>query len=153
MFIVASIGLLALAGALLKKFAQMLQSRLDRILSWTKVRVSNGAVENQQDQVHPAWLPPAENFSPGFLHSRVRIRVALWEPFSIVTKMHFCMSDFFLSYEGRETPKHAHVLLACCDVRGNTYKVRQSLIVKEGHEKFSDPWKLLDDVSAVPGGR
>lgn len=56
-----------------KKFAQMLRSHLDGILPWTKIRVSNGAVEGMNNKIksisHRSFgFRTAENFIAAIYH-------------------------------------------------------------------------------------
>ena len=61
-----------------KKFAQMLRGHLDGILSWTKVRVSNGAVEGMNNKIksisHRSFgFRTAENFIAAIYHCCARL--------------------------------------------------------------------------------
>jgi transposase len=56
-----------------KKFVHMLGGHLDGILSWTKHRVSNGAVEGMNNKIKPIshrsfGLRTAENFIAAICH-------------------------------------------------------------------------------------
>jgi transposase len=60
-----------------KKFAQMLRSHLDGILPWTKIRVSNGAVEGMNNKIksisHRSFgFRTAENFIAAIYHCCAR---------------------------------------------------------------------------------
>jgi transposase len=61
-----------------KKFAQMLRSHLDGILPWTKIRVSNGAVEGMNNKIksisHRSFgFRTAENFIAAIYHCCARL--------------------------------------------------------------------------------
>ena len=61
-----------------KKFAQMLRNHLDGILPWTKIRVSNGAVEGMNNKIksisHRSFgFRTAENFIAAIYHSCARL--------------------------------------------------------------------------------
>ncbi|MFI5104825.1 MAG: ISL3 family transposase [Terriglobales bacterium] len=61
-----------------KKFAQMIRSHLDGILSWTKVRVSNGAVEGMNNKIksisHRSFgFRTAETFIAAIYHCCARL--------------------------------------------------------------------------------
>ena len=61
-----------------KKFAQMLRGHLDGILPWTKVRVSNGAVEGMNNKIksisHRSFgFRTAENFIAAIYHCCARL--------------------------------------------------------------------------------
>ena len=61
-----------------KKFAQMLRSHLDGILPWTKIRVSNGAVEGMNNKIksisHRSFgFRRAENFIAAIYHCCARL--------------------------------------------------------------------------------
>jgi transposase len=61
-----------------KKFAQMIRSHLDGILPWTKVRVSNGAVEGMNNKIksisHRSFgFRTAENFIAAIYHCCARL--------------------------------------------------------------------------------
>lgn len=61
-----------------KKFAQMLRSHLDGILPWTKIRLSNGAVEGMNNKIksisHRSFgFRTAENFIAAIYHCCARL--------------------------------------------------------------------------------
>jgi transposase len=61
-----------------KKFAQMLRSHLDGILPWTRIRVSNGAVEGMNNKIksisHRSFgFRTAENFIAAIYHCCARL--------------------------------------------------------------------------------
>jgi transposase len=61
-----------------KKFAQMLRSHLDGILPWTKIRISNGAVEGMNNKIksisHRSFgFRTAENFIAAIYHCCARL--------------------------------------------------------------------------------
>jgi transposase len=61
-----------------KKFAQMLRSHLGGILPWTKIRVSNGAVEGMNNKIksisHRSFgFRSAENFIADIYHCCARL--------------------------------------------------------------------------------
>jgi transposase len=61
-----------------KRFAQMLRSHLDGILPWTKIRVSNGAVEGMNNKIksisHRSFgFRTAENFIAAIYHCCARL--------------------------------------------------------------------------------
>jgi len=61
-----------------KKFAQMLRSHLDGILPWTKIRISNGAVEAMNNKIksisHRSFgFRTAENFISAIYHCCARL--------------------------------------------------------------------------------
>jgi transposase len=61
-----------------KKFAQMLRNHLDGILPWTKIRVSNGAVEGMNNKIksisHRSFgFRTAENFIAAIYHCCARL--------------------------------------------------------------------------------
>ena len=61
-----------------KKFARMLRSHLDGILPWTKIRLSNGAVEGMNNKIksisHRSFgFRTAENFIANIYHCCARL--------------------------------------------------------------------------------